>query len=575
MADKPSSRKPRESKPNDASSYVNEKGERHFSFGKSGKTRDDGDFIPEKRPAYKGKSEGRGEKPGRDAQERKPYSKRSAESNGNPGYAPKTDSDKPFRKGRKSEGEGGAERGPFKEKFSENKPFRKSKFDGGSEEKPYRKSNSEGGGYGDKPFRKPKTEEGSYSRRRESGSDDKPYRKSKFEGNAEEKPYRKSGSEGGGYGDKPFRKPKTEEGSYSRRREGGSDDKPFRKGKSDSFADKRGPKPSRFDKSAPGTGKPPRFEKRGESGKDSFGTGRGKARKYDDLPTDGEWLDPSEFSAELGKARKSTRGKNSEAGYRPDFIPRDDKPRRPRVKKETLEDKDGKVRLNKYIANAGICSRREADDLIISGAIRVNGQIVTQLGYRVDPTDKVQYGDQTLSRETKRYLLLNKPKDYITTANDPEGRKTVMELVSDACRERLYPVGRLDRATTGLLLMTNDGELAKKLMHPSHNVRKVYHVVLSKNLQAIDLKKITEGVVLEDGKAEVDEIAWASSDNKKEVGVVLHSGKNRIVRRIFEHLGYEVVKLDRTGFAGLTKKNLPRGKFRFLTDKEVSLLHMM
>lgn len=559
MADKPSSRKPRESKSDDSSSYINEKGERHFSFGKSGKTRDDGDFIPEKKPAYKGKSDGRFDKPERASEGRKPYVKRDSEDK--PAFKRGNGDDKPYRKAKDDSAGFGAKRTPYKDKPSDDKPYRKSKDDNA--------------GFGAK--------RGPYKDR---STEDKPFRKGKFEGSdSGEKPYRKSksddagfGAKRGGYGDdKPYRKPKTEGSGYGEKRGGFSEDKPFRKPKTEGsgYGEKRSFRSGGDEKPSFGGRKPARFEKREDSRASGPFSTRGKAKKYDDLPTDGEWLDPAEFSAELGKARKPSRGKNSEAGYRPDFIPRDDKPRRPRVKKETLEDKDGKIRLNKYIANAGICSRREADDLIIGGAIRVNGQIVTQLGYRVDPTDKVQYGDQTLSRETKRYLLLNKPKDYITTASDPEGRKTVMELVSDACRERLYPVGRLDRATTGLLLMTNDGELAKKLMHPSHNVRKVYHVVLNKNLQAVDLKKITEGIVLEDGKAEVDEIAWASSDNKKEVGVVLHSGKNRIVRRIFEHLGYEVVKLDRTGFAGLTKKNLPRGKFRFLSDKEVSLLHMM
>lgn len=295
-----------------------------------------------------------------------------------------------------------------------------------------------------------------------------------------------------------------------------------------------------------------------------------------EFKSEGEWLNPEDFKEELNKSKSRRKDQDGdELGYRPDYIPAPKREyRKPSKSKPTLESKDGKIRLNKYIANAGICSRREADELIQSGAIKVNGLIVTTLGFRVSPLDKIQYGNETLSREKKQYVLLNKPKDYITTANDPEGRKTVMELVKNACRERLYPVGRLDRATTGLLLLTNDGELAKRLMHPSHEMRKVYHVTLNKNLRAVDLKKISEGLDLEDGRAEVDEVAWSSADNKEEVGIVLHSGKNRIVRRIFEHLGYEVVKLDRTGLAGLTKKNLPRGKFRFLTDKELIMLRM-
>lgn len=245
-------------------------------------------------------------------------------------------------------------------------------------------------------------------------------------------------------------------------------------------------------------------------------------------------------------------------------------------REQTLEEKDGKIRLNKYISNAGICSRREADELIKSGTVKVNGKIVTELGVRISPeSDKIQYGDETLSKEIKRYLLLNKPKDYITTAVDPEGRKTVMELIEKACKERLYPVGRLDRSTTGLLLFTNDGEIARKLTHPSSEIKKVYHVTLSKNLKAIDMKRIMEGLDLEDGRAEVDSVDYVGeAKDKNEIGIELHSGKNRIVRRIFEHLGYEVIKLDRTFFAGLNKKDLPRGKFRFLTEKEVITLRM-
>jgi 23S rRNA pseudouridine2605 synthase len=386
--------------------------------------------------------------------------------------------------------------------------------------------------------------------------------------------------------DKPFRR-KSEEGEsgFSRRtsdREGLASDRPARRS---------GEKPA-FERREPRSDKP-RFESsRGEiRSNDDKRTRRpdrdrttdrpsdrrgGERKTHDEFKTTGEWLDPDDFKAELSKSRsRRIEKEGDELGYRPDYIPAPKRVfRTPSKSKPTLESKDGKIRLNKYIANAGICSRREADELIESGAIKVNGEIITTLGFRVSPIDKIQYGNETLSREKKQYVLLNKPKDYITTANDPEGRKTVMELVKDACRERLYPVGRLDRATTGLLLMTNDGELAKRLMHPSHEMRKVYHVTLNKNLKAVDLKKISEGLDLEDGRAEVDEVAWASQENKEEVGIVLHSGKNRIVRRIFEHLGYEVLKLDRTGLAGLTKKNLPRGKFRFLTEKELIMLRM-
>lgn len=234
---------------------------------------------------------------------------------------------------------------------------------------------------------------------------------------------------------------------------------------------------------------------------------------------------------------------------------------------------DGLIRLNKYLANAGVCSRREADKLIASGIVKVNGKIVTELGTKISPDDKVICGGESLKREKKRYFLLNKPKDFITTSDDPHDRKTVMVLMQNACQERIYPVGRLDRNTLGLLLFTNDGELAKKLTHPKHNVKKIYHVYLDKPLHKSDIIQITNGVELEDGFIKPDKISYVSSEHDNtQVGLELHSGKNRIVRRIFEHLGYKVIKLDRVFFAGLTKKDLPRGKFRELTQEEVNIL---
>ncbi len=234
------------------------------------------------------------------------------------------------------------------------------------------------------------------------------------------------------------------------------------------------------------------------------------------------------------------------------------------------------IRLNKYIANAGICSRREADKLIQSGVIEVNGKIVKDLGTKVSKDDVVKFDNRRLKSEKKYYVLLNKPKGYITTTDDPFERKTVMTLISSACSERIYPVGRLDRDTTGLLMFTNDGELAKKLTHPRHNVRKIYHAVLDKPITKTDMKKIADGLTLEDGPVNVDKIAYVSdSTTRKELGIELHSGRNRIVRRIFESLGYKVLKLDRVLFAGLTKKDIPRGTWRYLTEKEVSYLKML
>ncbi|MBR4148065.1 MAG: pseudouridine synthase [Bacteroidales bacterium] len=233
----------------------------------------------------------------------------------------------------------------------------------------------------------------------------------------------------------------------------------------------------------------------------------------------------------------------------------------------------GEIRLNKYLADCGVCSRREADDLIKAGCVTVNGELVTTMGYKVKTGDKVVYGGQTLNREKLRYILLNKPKGFITTADDPEGRETVMELVKGACTERIFPVGRLDKNTTGLLLLTNDGELAKKLTHPSSEVTKLYHVILNKPLTKNDMLRIADGIELDDGFIAADSIAYdEDDDSKKGIGIELHSGRNRIVRRIFEHLGYEVTKLDRVMFAGLDKYKLPRGEWRFLTDREVAML---
>jgi 23S rRNA pseudouridine2605 synthase len=230
------------------------------------------------------------------------------------------------------------------------------------------------------------------------------------------------------------------------------------------------------------------------------------------------------------------------------------------------------MRLNRYLAQSGICSRREADDLIKAGVVSVNGKIVTEMGTKVYPSDKIHYGGQRLSMEKKRYVLLNKPKDFITTTDDPRDRRTVMNLIATACTERLYPVGRLDRQTTGVLLMTNDGDLAKKLTHPSHGAEKIYHATLDKSVTKADLTALVEGIELEDGPAQADEAAYVQGATKREVGLKIHMGRNRIVRRMFEHLGYEVLKLDRVVFAGLTKKDVPRGEWRHLTEKEVLFL---
>ena len=237
-------------------------------------------------------------------------------------------------------------------------------------------------------------------------------------------------------------------------------------------------------------------------------------------------------------------------------------------------DPEAPIRLNKYLANAGVCSRREADTYIEAGVVTVNGVVVTELGTKVKRSDEVKFHDEPVRIEKKVYVLLNKPKDYVTTSDDPQNRKTVMDLVKDACPERIYPVGRLDRNTTGVLLLTNDGELASKLTHPQYLKKKIYHVHTDKAVTAADLRQIAEGITLDDGDIRADAIEYASPTDKKQVGIEIHSGRNRIVRRIFEHLGYKVTKLDRTFFAGLTKKNLRRGDWRYLTEKEVEMLRM-
>lgn len=250
--------------------------------------------------------------------------------------------------------------------------------------------------------------------------------------------------------------------------------------------------------------------------------------------------------------------------------PANDKKRiaaKPQIKKQTTSSAEG-TRLNKYIANSGICSRREADTFITTGLVTINGKIITELGTRVMPGDEVKFNGEKINPEKKVYILLNKPKDYVTTLDDPEGRRTVMDLIKDACNERVYPVGRLDRNTTGLLLLTNDGDLTKKLTHPSHNKKKIYHVELDRPITPEQLMMIKDGIELEDGFISADAVSFVNN-NPLEIGIELHSGRNRIVRRIMEHFGLNVKRLDRVYFAGLTKLNLPRGKWRFLTDKEI------
>ena len=415
--------------------------------------------------------------------------------------------------------------------------------------------------------------------------------------------------------DKPFAK--RDDFKTSRRR----DDKPFAKkddfkkegdfktGRKD-FSSERGKgdfKTSRSREDKPFSERDD-FKKDGDfkTGRKDFSAERGKsafsARSRDEKPirrrSDDEKPERREYSSARGKKERPPRGKSFLKSSVPDDKPferfekdfsreerRTDKfklrakPSRSRSNdndgpSEKTTSADGTIRLNRYIANAGICSRREADEFISAGLVTVNGEIISEVGTKVLPTDDVRYNGERLKAEKNVYVLLNKPKDYITTSEDPDGRKTVMELIAKACKERVYPVGRLDRNTTGVLLFTNDGDLAKKLTHPSSNIKKVYHVELDKSLKKNDMQMMLDGMDLEDGRSAVDDISYDAGGDKKQVGVELHSGKNRIVRRMFEQLGYEVRKLDRVVFAGLTKKDLPRGRWRLLAETEVGILKM-
>ena len=299
-----------------------------------------------------------------------------------------------------------------------------------------------------------------------------------------------------------------------------------------------------------------------------FNSGEGgEQRPYSPRPRVGGYNQGGGYNREGGDRpyRPRTGGYNQGGGYnRPYQI----------EYKDILTDPNEPIRLNKFLANAGVCSRREADEFITAGVVSVNGVIVTELGTKIKRTDEVKFHDEPVSIERKAYVLLNKPKDCVTTSDDPQERKTVMDFVKGACKERIYPVGRLDRNTTGVLLLTNDGDLASKLTHPKYLKKKIYHVYCDKNVAKADLDQIAAGITLDDGDIHADAISYASDTDKSQVGIEIHSGKNRIVRRIFESLGYKVVKLDRVYFAGLTKKGLRRGDWRYLTEQEVNMLRM-
>jgi len=463
----------------------------------------------------------------RDSSERKSFSKK-------PFGAKKEFGSKPFVKRSRSEGDSSERRSssdkPYRAKksFGADRPFTKrSKPEGDNSErrsfskKPFGAKKE----FGSKPFVKRSRSEGDSSERRNSS--DKPYRAKKSFG-----------------AEKPYAKRSKPEGDSSERRS--SSDKPFRT------------------KKEFGSDKP--YTKRTRT------EGEGRERKNYSSDKSSGFKKESGYSSRKPYTKKEEGSEKRERPIYSDSKP--DKPRR--YSKRTAAGREPaevvvpeEIRLNRYISNAGICSRRDADVLIQEGRIKVNDKVVDELGFKVKRSDVIKFDDRTLNPEKLVYLLLNKPKDYITTMEDPEDRRTVMNLIKNACQERIYPVGRLDRNTTGLLLFTNDGEVAKKLTHPSHEVKKIYQADLDKPLTESDFEKIAQGEVeLEDGKVKVDKIAYVSPDGAS-IGLEIHEGRNRIVRRIFEHLGYEVVKLDRVMYAGLDKKDLPRGKWRMLTDKEI------
>ena len=437
--------------------------------------------------------------------------------------------------------------------------------------------------------------DGNRSYNREGG--ERPYRPS-YNREGGDRPYRprfNANNEGGdrpqrSYGDRPQRpRFNSEGGSYGDRSqrprfnsEGGSyGDRPQRP-RFNSEGGSYGDRPQRPRFSSEGGDRPyrPRFNN-GEGGdrpyRPRFNNGEGGDRPYRPRFNNGEG---GGYRSNNGGGYRPRFNNDRQGGYRPrprtaDYDPNAKYSVKKQIEyKEQFVDPNEPIRLNKFLANAGVCSRREADEFITAGVVSVNGEVVTELGTKIKRSDVVKFHEEPVSIERKVYVLLNKPKDTVTTSDDPQERRTVMDLVKGACNERIYPVGRLDRNTTGVLLLTNDGDLASKLTHPKFLKKKIYHVHLDKNLTKADMDQIAAGIQLEDGEIHADAISYTDDFKKNQVGIEIHSGKNRIVRRIFESLGYKVVKLDRVFFAGLTKKGLRRGDWRYLTEAEVNYLRM-
>ena len=421
---------------------------------------------------------------------------------------------------------------------------------------------------GDRPYR-PRFNNENGDRPQRAYSSDRSYRP-RFNPNGEngDRPQRSYGNNAGG--DRPYRPRYNSEGGDRPQRSYGNSavgDRPYRP----RYNSEGGDRPQRSYGNNAGGDRPyrPRYNSEGgDRPQRSYGNNAGGDRPY-----------RPRYNGEGGDRPQRPYG-NRDSYSRPirrtaDYDPNAKYSKKKQIEyKEQFVDPNEPIRLNKFLANAGVCSRREADEFITAGVVSVNGEVVTELGTKIKRGDEVKFHDQAVSIERKIYVLLNKPKDTVTTSDDPQARRTVMDLVKGACSERIYPVGRLDRNTTGVLLLTNDGDLASKLTHPKYLKKKIYHVHLDKNLTKADMEQIAAGIQLDDGEIQADAISYTDDFKKDEVGIEIHSGKNRIVRRIFESLGYKVVKLDRVFFAGLTKKGLRRGEWRYLTEQEVNFLRM-
>ncbi|PZR41617.1 MAG: pseudouridylate synthase [Azospira oryzae] len=478
---------------------------------------------------------------------------------GTSSFGKRTDAENSFHKAKKRSGrgefEGGDKRSSRSSSSDKPREFRP-RTSGSAGFRPRPDGESRGG------FKKP------YGKREDSSSD-RPKRFSRSEDTSSDKPGRfsKPQGRGGSFGDRENkrsytrREDSTDRPGFTKPRYGrseGSDERPKRfskpEGEKRSFGDRDNKRP--YTQREDSSERPKRFSKPAFSNRDER-SGEDKPKRFS-----------KSFSRNEGDKKPFKK-----AGEKKSFVQAKTENQRNQIAGNVIERKsdDGLIRLNKFISNSGVCSRREADELIKMGLISVNGETITEMGYKVKPTDEVRHEGKKLKAEKPVYVLLNKPKGFITTTDDPQERNTVMSLVASACKERIYPVGRLDRNTTGLLLLTNDGDLTDKLTHPSYNAKKIYKVELDKPITKNDFQKVVDGVQLEEGKAIVDDAAIVS-DDEKTVGIEIHIGWNRVVRRIFETLGYEVVKLDRVVYAGLDKKDLKRGQWRFLKSEEIVML---